>query len=51
MAVMNRNALYALIGVLVIAAAVLGYQLYQEQHKTSGIEITIGKTGVSVDQK
>jgi hypothetical protein len=51
MAVINRNVLYAVIGVLVIAAVVLGYQLYQKQHETSGIAITIGKTGISVDEK
>jgi hypothetical protein len=51
MATMNRNVLYIVIGVLAIAAVVLGYQLYQEQHKTTGIEITIGKTGISVDEK
>ena len=47
---MNRNVLYIVIGVLAIAAVVLGYQLYQEQRKASGIEITIGKTGISVDE-
>lgn len=51
MGVINRNVLYAPIGVLAVAAVVLGYQLYQEQHKASGIEITIGKTGISVDEK
>ena len=30
MAVINRNVLYAVIGVLVIAAVVLGYQLLPE---------------------
>jgi hypothetical protein len=28
---MNRNVLYAIIGVLALAAAVFGFQLYQER--------------------
>ena len=48
---MNRNVLYLVIGALAAAAVVLGYQLYQEQQKTSGIEINVGKSGVSVEKK
>lgn len=48
---MNRNVLYVVIGVLAVAAVVLGYQLYQEQQKKSGIEINIGETGISVEEK
>lgn len=48
---MNRNVLYLVIGALVIAAGVFGYELYQEQQKTSGIEINVGKGGISVEEK
>ncbi len=48
---MNRNVLYLVIGALAAAAVVLGYQLYQEQQKTSGIEINVGKSGISVEKK
>lgn len=48
---MNRNVLYLVIGALSAAAVVLGYQLYQEQQKTSGIEINVGKSGISVEKK
>jgi predicted negative regulator of RcsB-dependent stress response len=48
---MNRNALYLIIGVLVVATAVFGYQLYQERQKTTGIEINVGKSGISIEQK
>jgi hypothetical protein len=48
---MNRNVLYAVIGVLAVGAVVLGYQLYQEQQTKSGIEINIGETGISVEEK
>jgi predicted negative regulator of RcsB-dependent stress response len=48
---MNRNVLYLVIGVLGIAAVVFGYQLYQERQKTTGIEISIGKSGIAVEKK
>jgi len=48
---MNRNALYAIVGVLAVVAAVLGYQLYQERQKTTGIEINVGKSGISIEKK
>ena len=48
---MNRNVLYLVIGALVVATVVLGYQLYQERHKTAGIEINIGERGVSIEKK
>ena len=48
---MNRNAFYLVIGILVTATAVFGYQLYQERHKSTGIEISVGKTGISIEKK
>jgi predicted negative regulator of RcsB-dependent stress response len=48
---MNRNILYLVIGVLVAATAVFGYQLYQERQKTTGIEISVGKSGISIEKK
>ena len=48
---MNRNTLYLVIGVLVVGTVVLGYQLYQERQKTSGIEISVGKNGMSIEKK
>ena len=47
---MNRNLLYALIGALGIGAGVFAYWLYQEQHK-SGVEISIGPRGVTIEEK
>jgi len=35
----------------VAVAAVLGYQLYQERQKTTGIEINLGKGGISIEKK
>lgn len=48
---MNRNILYLAIGVLVAAVAVVGYKLYKERQKPSGIEINIGKGGISIEEK
>ena len=48
---MNRNTLYAVIAVLAVGAVVLGYQLYQERQKTSGVEISVGKSGLTIEKK
>jgi hypothetical protein len=48
---MNRNVLYFVIGVLAVAASVLGYQFYQHQQRTTGIQNDVGKGGVSVETK
>lgn len=48
---MSRNALYATIAVLAVGAALLGYQLYQERHKTSGVEISVGNSGLKIEKK
>ena len=47
---MTRNILFLVIGALAVATAVFGYQLYQERQK-SGIEIGVGKTGISIEKK
>ena len=48
---MNRNILYVVIGVLAVATVIFGYQLYQERRKTTGIEINVGKSGISIEKK
>jgi RsiW-degrading membrane proteinase PrsW (M82 family) len=48
---MNRNILYLIIGALAVATVVLGYWFYQERQKTAGIEINVGKTGISIETK
>jgi predicted negative regulator of RcsB-dependent stress response len=48
---MNRNnTLYLIIGALVVATVVLGYQYYQSQQRT-GVEITIGEGGLSIQER
>lgn len=47
----RMNLLYGLIGVLAIAATVLGIQLYREKQASKGVEISIGDRGISIEQK
>ena len=48
---MNRNTLYLVIGALAVATMVIGYQVYQDRQKTTGIEINVGNTGISIEKK
>ena len=48
---MNRNVLYLIIAALVVVAAVVGFQLYQERQKTDRIEIKVDKGGISIEKK
>jgi hypothetical protein len=43
--------LYLILGALVVAVVVLGYQLQQERNKKSGIDINIGEKGISIEKK
>ena len=44
----RTNTLYLVIGLLVVGLAVVGFYLYQEQHK-SRIEVEINDDGLSVE--
>jgi predicted negative regulator of RcsB-dependent stress response len=48
---MNRNGLYLLIGALVVAVGVVGYLYYQERQQTAGVDISVGKSGISIETK
>tara|TARA_R110002126_G_scaffold96469_1_gene225717 strand:+ start:117007 stop:117153 length:147 start_codon:yes stop_codon:yes gene_type:complete len=48
---MNRNMLYIVIAILVVVVAVLGYNYYQESQQTTGVEINMGKDGISIEKK
>jgi hypothetical protein len=48
---MNRNILYLVIGALAAVVAVLSYQFYQQRQKTTGVEISIGERGISIEKK
>jgi predicted negative regulator of RcsB-dependent stress response len=47
----SRNALYLVVGALVAATMVIGYQLYQEQQRAPGTDISVGKAGFSIETK
>ena len=47
----NRNILYAVVGALVIAVAVLGYKVYQDNKKPEGLQINVGPGGVKIQCK
>jgi predicted negative regulator of RcsB-dependent stress response len=47
----NRNVLYLIIGVLVVALGVLGYQLYQARKQPEGLQINVGPDGLKIQGK
>jgi predicted negative regulator of RcsB-dependent stress response len=48
----NRsNITYLIIGALMVVAAVLGYQLYQDRKQPEGVHINVGPGGVSIEKK
>jgi hypothetical protein len=50
--VTRNNVLYFIIGALLIAVAVLGYQLYQaNKQPPEGVHIDIGPKGLSIEKK
>jgi hypothetical protein len=51
LAPLNRDTLYLIVGVLAVAVAVLGYQLYQERKEPQGMQINVGPGGISIEKK
>jgi predicted negative regulator of RcsB-dependent stress response len=47
----NRNILYVVVGVLIVAVAVLGYNLYQAKKQPEGLQINVGPGGVKIQSK
>jgi uncharacterized membrane protein YebE (DUF533 family) len=48
---MNRNTLYALVGALAVAVAVLGYKVYKDNQEPKGLQINLGPSGVKIENK
>ena len=49
---MTRNNILSLaIGALIVAVAVLGYQVYQDRKEPKGVQINLGANGLSVEKK
>ena len=47
----NRNILYLIVGALIVAVAVLGYNLYQAKKQPEGLQINVGPNGVKIQNK
>lgn len=47
----RSNILYLALGALVVVAAVLGYQVYQDHKKPEGVNINLGPGGISIQKK
>ncbi|KPF68090.1 hypothetical protein IP69_11880 [Bosea sp. AAP35] len=47
----SRNLLVALVVLLVAGLAATGYALYQEKKQPEGVEISVGKNGLSIKEK
>jgi hypothetical protein len=47
----RTNVIYLVLGALIVAVAVLSYQLYQERRQPEGVQIKIGPGGVSIEKK
>jgi hypothetical protein len=47
----NRNILYLIIGALIVAVGVLGYNLYQTRKQPEGLQINVGPSGLKIQNK
>ncbi|MBR1189830.1 hypothetical protein JQ634_06305 [Bradyrhizobium sp. AUGA SZCCT0240] len=47
----NRNVMYLIIGVLVVAVGVLSYNLYQARKQPEGVQINVGPDGLKIQSK
>ena len=47
----RSNVLYLIIGALVVAVGVLGYNLYQDRKEPKGVQINLGERGLSIQKK
>ena len=45
------NLIYLVIGALMVAVAVLGYQLYEAKKAPTGLHINLGEKGLSIEGK
>ncbi len=47
----NRNILFLIIGALIVAVGVLGYNLYQAKKEPGGMQINVGPDGLKIQSK
>ena len=49
---MNRNIVISVaVGALILAVAVLGYQVYQDHKEPKGVQINLGQNGLTIEKK
>jgi predicted negative regulator of RcsB-dependent stress response len=49
--VTRSNILSLVVGVLLVAVAILGYELYQDRKQPDGMRIDLGPNGVKIEKK
>jgi hypothetical protein len=47
----NRNVIYLVIAVLVVAVGVLSYNLYKAKQEPEGLQINVGPDGLKIKTK
>ena len=47
----NRNLMFLIIGALIVAVGVLGYNLYQTKKEPDGVQINVGPGGLKIQSK
>jgi hypothetical protein len=47
----NRNVIYLVIGVLIVAVGVLSYNLYKAKQEPEGLQINVGPDGLKIKTK
>jgi hypothetical protein len=47
----NKNVLYLIIGVLLVAVGALSYNLYQAKKQPEGFQINVGPDGLKIKGK
>jgi predicted negative regulator of RcsB-dependent stress response len=47
----SRNLMFLIIGALIVAVGVLGYNLYQSKKEPDGLQINVGPGGVKIQSK
>lgn len=48
---MSREILMGIVLVLLVGIGALGWSLYEEKKKPDGVEISVGRNGVSIQEK
>jgi len=47
----NRNLMFLIIGALIVAVGVLGYNLYETKKQPEGLQINVGPSGLKIQNK